>query len=144
MDIKFANANEHIKVGKDKFLKEISSVLQEMPLEFSETVRFLRGWRNMTQEELAEDAGMDLKKLQRYEQGAARPGGIEPVIMLCIGLQLPYQISKRLLELSGYALTFSQQHMGYDIILQSCATSKSVSECNDVLKEMNCNELPVK
>ena len=114
----------HIQLISEK-LKELHS--------FKPALDNLRRWRGLTQEKLSEKSDVSLRKLQDCLSPKSKNSiQLDTVVYLCIGLQLPYELSRRLIELAGFALTVSPKHLAYDFVLRSYS-SYNIFECKKLI-----------
>jgi len=94
----------------------------------------------MTEEELAWEAGLSEKTIQRLRNQEPDSVTIETVVQLCIGMQLPPQLSSILMRCSGNSFMMTEQHIMYQFLLNSCYTS-TLDECNEMLESQNLKPL---
>lgn len=115
--------------------QELSEVLRNLPGSFSGALKSFMKWKGKTVEALAEDCCLDPKTIQRMRNNEEYETTIETVIAICIALQLPPIASQTLISRSSCSLTFSEKHLAYQFLLNSCYT-KTIYECNDTLQRL--------
>lgn len=120
---------------------EIQRVLQELPAQFGAALIYLMEWVEISEETLAEKALVSTKLVQRLRNNPAYPKNVDCVVAICIGMNLPPELSNALISRSGFALRLAQSeaHLMYNFFLNHLYMS-SIHECNDMLVAKN---LPV-
>ena len=94
----------------------------------------------MTEEDLAEAAGINEKTIQRLRNTEPENVTIETVVQLCIGMKLPPPLSRCLLRASGKNFMMTEQHLMYQFLLDSCYHN-TIYECNAMLEAQNLKHL---
>lgn len=122
------NKTEEIK----KYNAEILNVAKNLPATFSGTLNRLIEWSEMTEEELAEAAGISEKTIQRLRNDEPDNVTLETVVQFIIGLSLPPALSDCLLRASGKSFMMTEQHMMYRMLVMTCYP-KTIYQCNDML-----------
>lgn len=123
------------------FVKEISDLMATLPSDFAGTLKVLMKWRDTTNEQLAEDALMSSKTIQRLRNEVDYIPTLEYVVALCIGLQLPPILSDDLIRKSGRSFKAgSDAHLIYQFLLAS-HYSHPIRECNEILVGQNMKPL---
>ncbi|MDR2671889.1 MAG: hypothetical protein LBC35_01035 [Coriobacteriales bacterium] len=79
-----------------------------------------------------EKTQLSIKTYERIMNNEIPAPALETVIAICIGLQLSFEHSLRLLEAAGYRLTSSPLHMAYRKLL-STHIGHSIKACNEIL-----------
>lgn len=120
---------------------EIQRVLQELPATFGAALIYLMDWVEISEESLAENALISTRMVQRMRNNPQYPKSIDSVVAICIGMHLPPELSKALIERSGFSLRLAQSevHLLYNFFLHHYYTH-SIHDCNDMLVSKN---LPV-
>lgn len=120
---------------------EIQRVLQELPAQFGAALVYLMEWVEISEETLAEKALISSKLVQRLRNNPAYPKNVDCVVAVCIGMNLPPELSNALISRSGFTLRLAQSeaHLMYNFFLNHLYMS-SIHECNDMLVAKN---LPV-
>lgn len=112
---------------------EILKVAQGLPQGFPGTLDALIKWRGVKEADLALDANVSTKTIQRlrkYDPPQEVP--LETVIQLCIGLHLPPVLSGYLLRAAGKTFMTTNLHIAYQLLLSSCY-DYSIEGCNLLL-----------
>ena len=115
------------------YLNDISEFLKDFPRSFPNALQACIEWSEMSQNEIAERSGVDVKTIQRLKNGETRNPDIKTIICLCIGMQLYPEISYALINESSYRLGNSQRDIAYKFILNTCYTM-TIDECNKHLQ----------
>ena len=120
---------------------EIQKILQEIPAQFGAALMYLMEWADISEETLAEKALISTKLVQRLRNNPAYPKNIDCVVAICIGMNLPPELSSALISRSGFSLRLAQSeaHLMYNFFLNHLYMN-SIHECNDMLMAKN---LPV-
>lgn len=121
--------------------KEIQKVLQELPAQFGPAFIHLMDWVEISEESLAEKALISTRKVQRMRNDPTYPKDIDSVVAICIGMNLPPELSTALIDRSGFTLRLAQNesHLMYNFFLNHLYMH-SIHDCNDMLAAKN---LPV-
>lgn len=109
-------------------------LMKELPRDFREAVLLVMQKKGITQERLTELIGTHRKAVHRILT-ADKPE-IEGVVSICIALSIPYALSAKLIELSGNAFTYKDQHVMYQSFLMRPGEI-TIERCNDILTSMN-------
>lgn len=117
---------------------EIQRVLQEMPPTFGAALTYLMEWVEITEEQLAENALVSTKMVQRMRNNQNYPKNIDSVVAICIGMHIPPELSNALIGKSGFSLRLaeSETHLLYHFFLNHYYTH-SIHDCNDMLLAKN-------
>jgi len=120
---------------------EIQRVLQELPAQFGAALIYLMEWVDISEEALAEKALVSTKLVQRLRNNPQYPKNVDCVVAICIGMNLPPELSKALIDRSGFTLRLAQNeaHLIYNFFLNHLYMG-SIHDCNDMLVSKN---LPV-
>lgn len=104
-------------------LAAVQGLLEKMTT-FPSALVMLREWRGITAAGLQISAKVDYRPLKYLEQEDDEPitPSLDTVFRLCIGLQLPYPLSRRLLQLAGYTLSNTMLQSAYDFALRTYST----------------------
>jgi len=116
--------------------KALTSILQSLPLSFSETLIAHMKRKGITVEQLAENCLMSSSKITRIRRDYYSSVSLRNVVSLCIGLKLHPSLSMDLIHKAGYCFNSSYEHMAYQTLLL-CMTNSSIYECNEYLSQMN-------
>jgi len=123
-----------------QYNQDLLAVIRTLPQSFSGALDALIKWSEMTEEELAWESGLSEKTIQRLRNQEPDSVTIETVVQLCIGMQLPPQLSSILMRCSGNNFMMTEQHIMYQFLLGSCYTS-TLDECNEMLESQNLKPL---
>ena len=121
-------------IKQGKILNEIVALQQKLPATGRDTILFYMKEEKLTQEKLAEKAGMSTATLRRITNEENYELSMEKAVALCIGLQLPPFLSRDLLSKLG--IFFRPGHRKdsmYCFILEN-AYKDSIGECNELLE----------
>ena len=113
---------------------EMQRVLQALPATFGDALIYLMEWADISVETLAEKALISPKMVQRMRNDPSYPKNIDSVVAICIGMNLPPELSNALISRSGYNLRLAQNeaHLMYNFFLNHLYMG-SIHECNDML-----------
>ena len=129
-DISQNQSNLEKAKAMQKYNREISKVLNELPQSFPEALVYLMDFLEMTVESLAEASNLGERTVSRLRGGNSKT--LENVIAVCIGMKLPPSISYVLIQRAGFVLTNSESDLAYHFLLDSCY-SESIHFCNEML-----------
>ena len=117
---------------------EIQRVLQELPAQFGAAFVYLMEWVEISEETLVEKALVSTKLVQRLRNNPAYPKNVDCVVAVCIGMNLPPELSNALISRSGFTLRLAQSeaHLMYNFFLNHLYMSL-IHECNDMLVAKN-------
>lgn len=128
-EVKIKQQTEMFKAKKAELLK----VAQSLPQSFSGTLDTLIKWRGVKEADLALDANLSVKTIQRLRNNdPPQEVSLETAIQLCIGLHLPPILSGYLLRAAGKAFMTTNLHMAYQLLLSSCY-EYTIEGCNILL-----------
>ena len=137
-------ANADVMEKADAILareREIQKVSNELPATFGEALVHLMNWREISEETLAEKALISTRMVQRLRNDPEYPKNIDCVVAICIGMNLPPELSNALIIKSGFSLKLAQseKHLMYHFFLNHLYKG-SIHDCNNMLQAKN---LPV-
>lgn len=100
--------------------------------------------RNINQQDIARETGIDSSTLSKYKKGHRSPT-LTDIILLCLAMRLAYERSVYLLYSGGFALNDCEEHRIYKLFLQGCAFNEyySIQGCNEMLIEKKHTKLSV-
>lgn len=125
-DIYWESIKNHLTTIQ-KYLRKMTS--------FSNAVEALRVWREYSHTELAAKAKIEYRTLMYMISptfGKDPTPSLDTVFRLCIALELPYPLSRKLMELAGFTLNDSFTQMAYDFALRNYNTFP-VQSCIDFI-----------
>lgn len=100
--------------------KEETEIYNKMTEDRKQCLDLLLDWRKMNRSELAFSAGIALETLSRITDAEAVTKR-STIILICLALNLPYQISEKLLRIFGVPLVpGNMSHLSIMKILQFC------------------------
>src|SRR5699024_4974170 len=116
-----------------QYNKEVNDILKRLPNHFPEALKALMKWKGLKNEELAESCLLSSKTIQRMRNEEDYEPKLRTVIALCVGMQLPPILSRKLIEISGYTIRFAiDEHAMFEAII-SGYYKESIHECNELL-----------
>lgn len=128
----YSNSNkenpDHTKMLQE-YNRDLLEVMKTLPMNFSGALDKLIDWTGMKEEDLAEASKLSTHTIQRLRNNEPDNITLETVVQLCIGMQLPPQLSSRLIHASGKSFMMTEQHLMYQFLLNSCYTC-TIDECN--------------
>ncbi|EKF35835.1 ImmA/IrrE family metallo-endopeptidase [Bacillus xiamenensis] len=117
-----------------QYNKEVNDILKRLPNHFPEALKALMKWKDLKNEELAEKCLLSSKTIQRMRNEEGYEPKLRTVIALCVGMQLPPILSRKLIEISGYAIRFAvEEHAMFEAIITGYYKT-SIHECNELLE----------
>lgn len=126
------------------FNKEIMDVMKTLPQDFALALKVLMKWKKITVENLAEKSLLSSKTIQRIRNENDYQTTIGAVVAICVAMQLPPVLSRKVLEIAGFTIRYSsEEQMAYEFILTGYYTH-SVLECNELLISQGFKELTSK
>ena len=103
----------------DNVLKENARIYRELPNDYTTCLKIVREWRDVTFEELAERTLINERTIRRIINGESQ-GSLESLILICLGLHLPPEISNHIIEKSPFSLNYSNEdHIYYQFALNA-------------------------
>ena len=144
-DIKYCNGFEHAtpekkaKILADTLAEEMR-VYNELPNSYTSSLKIVREWKNVTYKELAERILINERTIRRIVNGE-EPGSINSIILICLGLHLPPNISSHIIRNSPFSLNFNNDsHIWYNFALTHLYP-KSMDEIRAFLQEHGADPL---
>ena len=120
--IKYGGGYEHSTVEKKAKLladelAENSRMYSELPTSYTSSLRMVRKWRNVTFKELEERTMLSERTIRRIVNGEEQ-GSINSLILICLGLHLPPEISNHIISNSPVSLNLTNpNHQWYHFVL---------------------------
>ena len=115
--------------------KTVSSILQELPASFSETLIAHMKRKGITVEQLAENCLVHPNTITRLRRNTNVSVSLRTVVNLCIGMRLHPMLSMDLVRKAGFCFNTSLEHTAYQNLLY-CMTNSSIYECNEYLSQL--------
>lgn len=141
---RFETVNEIIMNPKmfQNYYKKIFEIYDNLPYKFRPRLRYLRESLGYTREQLEDRSYVSAQTIKQIETNDERGYSIETVVALCIGMQLPPDLSFELIKSSGYNIenNDSKKIFLYCYILRYLYND-GIDFINEFLKENN--ELPL-
>lgn len=144
-DIKYNNGYQHstpeikAKLLADE-IAENARIFNELPNSYTSSLKMVRGWKNVTFEELSERTLLSERTIRRIFNGE-KPGSINSLVLICLGLHLPPEISRHIISNSPFSLNFSNKdHNWYNFALTHLY-AKSMDEIRAFLQENGIDPL---
>ena len=136
---------EEIKSSPEKFDKyydKILMIFDAIPYNFRKKMRYLRECIGMTREKLEEKSLVSAQTIKEIETNEKRGYSIETIISLCIGMNLPPELSFELIRMSGFNIenNLTKQNCLYCFILRNLY-NLGIDEINDFLESNDISPL---
>lgn len=130
------NTEQKNKLLGDTIKADIA-FLRTLPNDFAPALGKCLQWRGMSNAELSRETGIAEKTIGNIINGKQRPK-LASLVLLCLGLHLPPQVSEFLIEKSSYRILFSDPDcVWYDFALHHMYT-KSIPEIREALQAQGC------
>lgn len=114
---------------------EVAVVYRSLSNDITDSWRKVLKWKNISQAELSRRTGISEKSIGYIITGK-KNASIDSIVFMCIGANLPSEISEHMLYLSGYRLTLSDEENAiFSYILRNMYT-KSLPEIREFLHEI--------
>lgn len=136
--VEFAQLKDNSSL-QDK-ISVMSEVINELPVAFHDALRYLMKRAHVTIEELEEKAGISSRTISRLRTQERREYSLDQVIAICIALNLPPLLSRKMIEKAGFLFRQTKQHLVYQLILD-CLFMDSIDEVQQYLVEAGCEKL---
>ena len=123
---------------KSEALEQIldaAAVYRSLTNDITDSWRKVLKWKNISQAELSRRTGISEKSIG-YIITSKKNASLDSIVFMCIGANLPSEISEHMLYLSGYRLTLSdEENTIFSYILRNMYT-KSLPEIREFLHEI--------
>ncbi|TDT71554.1 helix-turn-helix protein [Hypnocyclicus thermotrophus] len=131
----YADHDKQIKLVEDVVMDEMR-VYKSLPNDFCESLKVVLKWRGITYKELEKKIMVDDQTISRIANGKRDPS-INTLVLICLGLHLPPNISKHIIDKSPCTLNFcKQEHIWYDFALTHLS-KQSMESIFDFLHDHN-------
>ena len=121
-------------ITKEQILEE-AWIIRSLSNDISDSWNIVLKWRHISQARLSRITGISEKTIG-YIINGQKSSSINNVVLMCLGANLPGEISEHLLKLSGHCLTFSNEdHVIYHHLIWH-RTSESLPEIRNYLYEI--------
>ena len=118
--------NENKIINTLEYADEVIRILQGLPEVFPMALDYLLNLKkkreDLTEEEIAERADVDVRTIQRLRTDEGQNPSMEIVIQLCVAMELPIDISEKLMEKSGHRFKTTRKDFIYHMLLRHFAT----------------------
>ncbi len=121
-------------------VKELSKVLNKMPLNLPEALVYLMDTYNISINELSQNSGVSVTTIKHIRGQIKTDCGLNIAVRLCVGMRLNPIISFELIKRTSHRFTYSEEHLYYKELLNNCERM-SVSKIQEYL---SCIEQKVK
>lgn len=112
-------------------IAEENRFYNELPTDYTVCIKKAMEWRRLTAVEIAERTGLNEATVRRVMKGETN--SLNSLVLLCLGMHLPYKVSSHIINNSPTKLIMSNQnHQWYDFALQHLY-SKKVDEIKEEL-----------
>ena len=117
-------------------------IFDAIPYNFRKKLRYLRECIGMTREKLEEKSLVSAQTIKEIETNEKRGYSIETIISLCIGMNLPPELSFELIRMSGFNIenNLTKQNCLYCFILRNLY-NLGIDEINDFLESNDISPL---
>ena len=114
---------------------EAAAVYRSLTNDITDSWRKVLKWKNISQAELSRRTAISEKSIGYIITGK-KNASLDSIVFMCIGANLPSEISEHMLYLSGYRLTLSDEENAiFSYILRNMYT-KSLPEIRTFLHEI--------
>lgn len=114
---------------------EAAAVYRSLTNDITDSWRKVLKWKNISQAELSRRTAISEKSIGYIITGK-KNASLDSIVFMCIGANLPSEISEHMLYLSGYRLTLSDEENAiFSYILRNMYT-KSLPEIREFLHEI--------
>ena len=114
---------------------EAAAVYRSLTNDITDSWRKVLKWKNISQAELSRRTAISEKSIGYIITGK-KNASLDSIVFMCIGANLPSEISEHMLYLSGYRLTLSDEENAiFSYILKNMYT-KSLPEIREFLHEI--------
>jgi hypothetical protein len=144
-DIKYCNGYENsTKETQNKYLQELMAengrMYDLLSNNYLDCLEKLKKWRKITFVELSKKVLMDERQLRRIFKGESN-GSLNALILICLAMHLPAEISFHIIEKSPFTLSMgNEDHRWYRFVLVYYY-GKSMDEIRCFLAEQNVESL---
>lgn len=135
-EAKFSSENKgHLSDTEQykRYIQDVLSIAKTLPNNFPEALDTLIKWSELTEEQIAERSDLSTRTIQRLRNDDTQNVKLETVLQLCIGMKLPFQLSKALIERSGNAFKTNEQDFSYEFLI-TAYSGRTLYECNEFLR----------
>ena len=140
-DIVYGKGYQHAKPEKQKallarMLAENARMYSELPNSYTTCLQMVKKWRGVTYKELEERTLIDERTIRRIINGEGQ-GSINSLVLICLSLHLPPEISSHIIERSPHSLDLTiDSHIYYRFALNHLY-AKKMDDIRTFLQENN-------
>ena len=114
---------------------EAAVVYRYLTNDITDSWRKVLKWKNISQAELSRRTGISEKSIGYIITGK-KNASLDSIVFMCIGANLPSEISEHMLFLSGYRLTLSDEENAIFSYILRNMYKKSLPEIREFLHEI--------
>ncbi len=137
-DIRFRNGFEHTpekhKAILDEAMKKDYELMMSLPQDFKGIIETLKKNKDLRNCDIAENANLDLKKVERIINGHIQNPLINDVVAICLALKIPPMICDYVIEKSNTKFTNSYEHYKLRFLMHMSAGKDMDDIRNDARK----------
>lgn len=144
-DIVYGKGYEHASPEKQRqllasVLVENARMYDELPNSYTACLQKVREWRGVTFDELAERISIDARTIRRIVNGENN-GSLNSLILICLGLHLPPEITNHIIEKSPHSLNYmNDSHVYYRFAINHLY-AKTIEEIRTFLLDQGAEPL---
>jgi len=121
-------------------LAENAHMYNELPNSYTASLKKVREWRGITFDELAERISIDARTIRRIVNGENN-GSLNSLILICLGLHLPPEITNHIIEKSPHSLNYTNDsHVYYRFVINHYY-AKTIDETRTFLLQQGAEPL---
>ena len=135
----YSNDNKESKNQAEQFAaykNDVLGVLKSLPESFPMALKKVVEWSDMTEEDIAWEADMSTRQLQRLLNDDEQNPQLDTVVLLCLAMKLPPLISSALIKKSGNSFKANDREFTLQMLLNGYYTH-SLEECNKILLDQH-------
>ena len=113
-------------------VKELSRILNNMPLNLSDALLYLMETYNVSVNELSQSSGVGVTTIKHIRGHVKTDCSLNIAVRLCVGMRLSPIISFEFIKRTSRRFTYSEEHLHYKELLNNCE-QMSVSDIQEYL-----------
>jgi hypothetical protein len=114
---------------------DIAGILRRLPATFPDALAKLMKWRRCTVEELAEQILANPKRIQRLRTDMTPSPGVDMLMSLSVGLQLPPAVLQAMMQRAGRSFLPIEKHVVYqELQPEAYRLGLSMNQFNEALE----------
>jgi transcriptional regulator with XRE-family HTH domain len=135
----YSTPEKKAKILEDTIAEEVR-IYSELPRSYTKSLQMVIEWRKVSFKELETRTMLNEKTIRRIVNGETQ-GSINSIILICLGLHLPPDISRHIIDNSPFSLNPSNKsHPWYNFVLTHLYT-KSMDEIRSFLQSHGVDPL---